>query len=671
MTVLNLQNYPIESFKTTSWVTYLGTGTTTTWPLTSIDGVPIEYLHPSHINVYLDRVKLTQGVGYHFDTSGRNIIIDPAIPNQAELHINRNTPTEPLVDFTAASIWRTTDLDTATLQSIFIALEGLDYLLGIQRGHIAVGDADTLDGLDSSSFLQLATSQTATGYKAFASGIAVAYSLGLPTWTNSTRPIAPGEGVFGYNTQLYRLEFWSGSEWLYLLYSGDYSYLVSSINPQTIGGHKTFTDGLTAIKSLNLPIWTTATRPAMPTVGLVGFNSSLASVEFWNGTQWAFFDLQGLVTLTGAQTIDGFKTFGGGAQISSWMAIPQESNPAAPTAGRLRYNVDTNAAEVGAKQSNDVVIWQPLTGHCNPNLMLNGSASIWQRGTTFNNPANGAYTADRWRTLYDGTGLTRQISYGSDLVNGTTFPSWAHNQDESPTNWIRWYQSGTASGSTYNILRHVSPGITAFPAETDLTLTVLMRATVAPFSGSISISQIFGAGGSAQVSTDIPITVPLNAQTKIVKTFRLPSLANKIIGTDSHIAVDINMPLSGTFSLDIANFKIERGPVSTHSVIPSHNEIEYARELAACKRFYNPDIQLVPLYGYGAAADVPLAAAMTWPTMAKVPTITGATWLTSYNSKQEEIVYITDSGAQAQCLAVGTGPVYTLLSGVKLSAELP
>ncbi len=33
--------------------------------------------------------------------------------------------------------------------------------------------------------------------------------------------------------------------------------------------------------------WTTATRPASPTLGLLGYNSSLAAYEFWNGSAWA------------------------------------------------------------------------------------------------------------------------------------------------------------------------------------------------------------------------------------------------------------------------------------------------------------------------------------------------------------------------------------------------
>ena len=31
------------------------------------------------------------------------------------------------------------------------------------------------------------------------------------------------------------------------------------------------------------------------------------------------------------------------------------------------------------------------------NILINGGFEIWQRGTSFSTPADGAYTADRWQ----------------------------------------------------------------------------------------------------------------------------------------------------------------------------------------------------------------------------------------------------------------------------------
>lgn len=38
--------------------------------------------------------------------------------------------------------------------------------------------------------------------------------------------------------------------------------------------------------SVSLPVWTTATRPPSPTIGLTGYNTTLGALESWNGTIW-------------------------------------------------------------------------------------------------------------------------------------------------------------------------------------------------------------------------------------------------------------------------------------------------------------------------------------------------------------------------------------------------
>lgn len=38
--------------------------------------------------------------------------------------------------------------------------------------------------------------------------------------------------------------------------------------------------------SLNLPTWTTGTRPSSPLTGQTGWNSTLSSMEVYNGASW-------------------------------------------------------------------------------------------------------------------------------------------------------------------------------------------------------------------------------------------------------------------------------------------------------------------------------------------------------------------------------------------------
>ena len=58
----------------------------------------------------------------------------------------------------------------------------------------------------------------------------------------------------------------------------------------------------------------------------------------------------------------------------------------------------------------------------NRNAIINPVMDIWQRGTSFINPATGTYTADRWRIDYDGAGGTRTVARNT-ISLGTNLPS--------------------------------------------------------------------------------------------------------------------------------------------------------------------------------------------------------------------------------------------------------
>ncbi len=63
------------------------------------------------------------------------------------------------------------------------------------------------------------------------------------------------------------------------------------------------TDSLSGGTNIRLPFtttWTTVGRPGTPYVGLSGFNSTIDTYEFWNGTSWISF-LSGLPALTNGQ----------------------------------------------------------------------------------------------------------------------------------------------------------------------------------------------------------------------------------------------------------------------------------------------------------------------------------------------------------------------------------
>jgi hypothetical protein len=83
--------------------------------------ITFPYLSETDIEVYLDDV-LT--ANYTF-ASATTILLDTA-PSAVVIEIRRNTQDDPYVDFADPSSLRESDLDTATLQSIYIAQEAKD-----------------------------------------------------------------------------------------------------------------------------------------------------------------------------------------------------------------------------------------------------------------------------------------------------------------------------------------------------------------------------------------------------------------------------------------------------------------------------------------------------------------------------------------------------------------
>jgi len=97
-----------------SYVTYNGDESTTTYAVT------FPYLSQNHVSVLLDGVATTEYVWMTASTIQLNTAYTGVIS------IVRTTPTTPLVDFTDGSVLTEEQLDTATVQSLYVAEETQD-----------------------------------------------------------------------------------------------------------------------------------------------------------------------------------------------------------------------------------------------------------------------------------------------------------------------------------------------------------------------------------------------------------------------------------------------------------------------------------------------------------------------------------------------------------------
>lgn len=98
-----------------SYVPYTGDGVTANFTVT------FPYLLASHVVVYVDDVSVT------FSWLNGTTVTPTVIPAAASrVRIERVTPKTPLVDFTDTGVLLETDLDTANLQALYVAIEAID-----------------------------------------------------------------------------------------------------------------------------------------------------------------------------------------------------------------------------------------------------------------------------------------------------------------------------------------------------------------------------------------------------------------------------------------------------------------------------------------------------------------------------------------------------------------
>ena len=99
-----------------SYISYLGDGSTTVFSLT------FPYLAKSHVKVYVGGVEDTT---FTWLTSS-SISLSTAPASNALILVKRETPTIPIVDFVDGSVITETLLDTASIQSLYVAEETKD-----------------------------------------------------------------------------------------------------------------------------------------------------------------------------------------------------------------------------------------------------------------------------------------------------------------------------------------------------------------------------------------------------------------------------------------------------------------------------------------------------------------------------------------------------------------
>jgi hypothetical protein len=208
------------------------------------------------------------------------------------------------------------------------------------------------------------------------------------------------------------------------------------------------------------------------------------------------------------------------------------------------------------------------------NFVINGAFDNWQRGTTFTNPADGAFTADRMSLIHDGTGATRTIS------RQALAPASISGFDSQY--FYRYAVSAAGTGNTYqrfgtkieNVQNLTGTVTVSFWAKADASRTV-----------SFQLDQYYGSGGSSatvglQLSSMAAVTTSWQ---RFSATGTLASISGKTVGDGSYVYAYFAFPANTALTIDIAGFQIENGSVATQF---SRSAGTIQGELAACQRYF-------------------------------------------------------------------------------------
>jgi hypothetical protein len=324
------------------------------------------------------------------------------------------------------------------------------------------------------------------------------------------------------------------------------------------------------------------------------------------------------ITVASANIVDGTIV---NADINASAAIVDTKLDTIATAGKVSNSAttatdaNTASAIVARNAAGNFNITSinggPLAGM--RNAIINGNFDIWQRGTSFTNPANTAYTADRWSAIWNGSGATRTAERVNFTLGQTDVPG-------EPAYMLRFAQTVGGTGATFNQLAQPIEDVRTF-AEQQVTISFYMRSTASITLPTVQFVQNFGTGGSpsAQVFTNLLTSVSITTSwQRIQATVTVPSISGKALGSngDSSLALDIGFPLNSTFSVDIAQVQVEPGPVAT-----PFERRPIGMELALCQRYFYSGAPS-NLIGYAQGTTVALVGKSLPVTMRAVPTLT-------------------------------------------------
>jgi hypothetical protein len=244
------------------------------------------------------------------------------------------------------------------------------------------------------------------------------------------------------------------------------------------------------------------------------------------------------------------------------------------TPARLGVGTDGSVLQADSTAATGLSWAGPLFA-AGKNKIINGDFGVWQRGTSFSNPVNETYLADRFNIVFDGTGATRTVSQQAFT------PGTAPVSGYESAYFIRMAQTVAGSGGTYIGFNQRIEDVRTYAGQT-ITLSFWAKAdasrTILP-----NFQQNFGTGGSTTVSTSGTTITLTTSWARYTQNFTLPSITGKTIGTSSMLQLFLGFAANTVQTIDIWGVQVEAGSVATAFQTATGT---VQGELAACQRYY-------------------------------------------------------------------------------------